>query len=140
MEQASLEVNNVFLQDVSFEVTPQLETFVQNPEELDVFHLDRRISVKHHSGLLPSPTRFIVELTFTMKCTQSDRILYLVEATQAGYFTLANMSQEEAKLVLNVNCPQILEPYLMQVANDMVAKGGFSPVMIQPHDYSQDLA
>ena len=78
---------------------------------------------------------FEVALTVTVTVKTGDTTAYLVEATQAGIFSLAGFSDEEMGPMLGSFCPNILFPYVREVISDLVAKGGFPQLLLAPVNF-----
>src|SRR5690606_28108962 len=51
-------------------------------------------------------------VTATVTTRVNDKVLYLVEGTQAGIFELANIPAEQMDPLLGIVCPTMLYPYL----------------------------
>jgi preprotein translocase subunit SecB len=133
--QPVLDVRKLWLKDLSFETHP----FVGSFDEVagDDLNVERNIHAEHVQGQLPSEAVFMVTLRMSLTCKQGERTQFIIEASQSGYFSICNMDNQDAEMTINVNCAQILEPYLMQVINDMATRGSFPPIMIQPYDYAE---
>ena len=69
--------------------------------------------------------------------TRSPATLYLVEVEQAGLFTFKNCDDAQLKQLLGVYCPSMLYPYAREVVSDMVVKGGFPPLLLQPVNFDR---
>jgi preprotein translocase subunit SecB len=52
--------------------------------------------------------------------------------SQAGIFSVRNLPPEQLDPLLGVACPQILFPYLREAISDLVVRGGFPPVLLNP--------
>ena len=76
-----------------------------------------------------------VTVTVTAKLTEKDKVLFLIEAKQAGVFQIRNLPAEEMETVLAVVCPNILYPYLREVISDMSVRAGFAPVLLNPINF-----
>jgi preprotein translocase subunit SecB len=83
-------------------------------------------------------------LTITLTAKTSDRTLFLVEASQAGIFTIRGIPPEHLQPVIAINCPNVLFPYLRETLADAVGRAGFPPVHLAPINfealYQQQLA
>ena len=83
-------------------------------------------------------------LTVTMTAKSADKTLFLIEASQAGIFTIKNIPAEHLQPVMAVNCPNVLFPYVRETIADAVTKAGFPPVHLAPINfealYQQQLA
>lgn len=76
-----------------------------------------------------------VTVTVTAKLQAKDKVLFLIEAKQAGIFQIRNLPAEEMETVLAVVCPNILYPYLREVVSDMATRAGFAPVLLNPINF-----
>jgi len=78
---------------------------------------------------------FEVSLTVTVTVKTGEEVAYLVEATQAGIFSLAGFSDQEMGPMVGSFCPNILFPYVREVVSDLVAKGGFPQLLLAPVNF-----
>jgi preprotein translocase subunit SecB len=83
-------------------------------------------------------------LTVTLTAKAGDKTLFLVEASQAGIFTIRGVPAEHLQTVLAVHCPTVLFPYIRETLADAVGRAGFPPVHLAPINfemlYQQQLA
>jgi preprotein translocase subunit SecB len=77
----------------------------------------------------------VVTVTVTAKLGEKDKIMFLIEAKQAGIFQARNIPADEIETVLAVLCPNILYPYLREVVSDAAVRGGFAPVILNPVNF-----
>ena len=68
----------------------------------------------------------------TVTAKAAERTLFLVEAVQAGIFSVRNVPPEEIEPLLNIGCPTIVFPYLRETISDLITRGGFPPVLLSP--------
>jgi preprotein translocase subunit SecB len=76
-----------------------------------------------------------VTVTVTAKLQEKDKVLFLIEAKQAGIFQIRNIPAEEMETVLAAVCPNILYPYLREVVSDVAVRAGFAPVILNPVNF-----
>jgi preprotein translocase subunit SecB len=76
-----------------------------------------------------------VTVTVTAKLPEKDKVLFLIEAKQAGIFQIRNIPAEEMETVLAAVCPNILYPYLREVVSDVSVRAGFAPVLLSPVNF-----
>jgi len=83
-------------------------------------------------------------LTVTVTAKSGDATLFLVEASQAGIFTIRGVPADQLQPVLAIHCPTVLFPYLRETVADAIARAGFPPVHLAPINfealYQQQLA
>lgn len=77
----------------------------------------------------------VVTVTVTAKLPEQDKVMFLIEAKQAGIFQVRNVPAEEMEGVLAVMCPNLLYPYLREVVSDVSVRGGFAPVLLNPINF-----
>ena len=72
----------------------------------------------------------IVEVTVTATVTTkiADKVVFLVEAKQAGIFEVRNLPEDQMGPVIGIACPQIIYPYLRGNVADVIQRAGFPPV------------
>lgn len=67
-------------------------------------------------------TIFETSVTATVTTRINDKVLYLVEATQAGIFEAANIPDEQLDPLLGIVCPTMLYPYLRANVADAITR------------------
>jgi preprotein translocase subunit SecB len=71
-----------------------------------------------------------VTVTATVTTKVSDRVLFLVEAKQAGIFEIRNLAEEQVRQLVGIACPSIIYPYLRAIVSDVCTRAGFPPVLL----------
>lgn len=71
---------------------------------------------------------FEVTVTATVTTKVKDKVLFLVEAKQAGIFEIRNLPEEQMGPIMGIACPQIVYPYLRGNVADVITRAGFPPV------------
>ncbi len=77
-----------------------------------------------------------VTVTAVVTAKFQEKVVFLIEATQAAVFRLRNIPEAEMESALRVMCPNILYPYLREVVSDNSVRAGFMPVLLSPLDFS----
>src|SRR5690606_27490499 len=65
-------------------------------------------------------TIFESTVTATVTTRVEDKVLYLIEATQAGIFEAANIPADQLDPLLGIVCPIMLYPYLRANVADLI--------------------
>ena len=73
-------------------------------------------------------TVFEASVTATITTRINDKVLYLVEATQAGIFEIANVPAEQLDPLLGIVCPTMLYPYLRANLADAINRTSLPPL------------
>ena len=79
-----------------------------------------------------SVTDGIYEVTVTATVTTKvkDKVLFLVEAKQAGIFEIRHVPQEQMQGILSIVCPQMIYPYVRAIVSDVCTRAGFPPILL----------
>lgn len=123
--QPSFQIEKVYVKDVSLEIpnAPQVFLEAQQPQlEIQV----RSDSARFGDNL------YEVTITATVTAKAGEKTLFLAEVAQAGIFSLRNVPEADLEPLLAVACPTILYPYARETVSDLVTRGGFPPVLLQP--------
>lgn len=77
----------------------------------------------------------VLTATVTARLKEKDKVMFLVEAHQAGIFRIRNVPGDDTEPVLGVLCPNILFPYLRETISDVVTRAGFPAVILNPVNF-----
>lgn len=121
-------IQKLFVKDLSFESPNAPLIFTEKWEPM--------VDVNLNSNAKKAPQDlFEVAITVTITVKNSDKTSYLVEATQVGVFGVKGFSDEEMGPLLGSFCPSVLFPYLREVVSEIVTKGGFPPMLLNPVNF-----
>jgi preprotein translocase subunit SecB len=123
--QPSFQIEKLYVKDISLEVPNAPQVFVQqeSPQlEIQV----RNEAAQFADGL------FEVTVTVTATARAGDKTHFLVEATQAGIFSVRGVAPADLEPLLAIACPTILYPYVRESISDLVTRAGFPPVLLAP--------
>ncbi len=126
--QAIFSMDKIYVKDISLEIphAPQIFLERENPQ----------IDVQLHSqAAVIEEGVYEVTVTTTVTSKLGEKVMFLIEAKQAGIFQVRNVPNEELEPILAVMCPNILFPYLREVVSDVSVRGGFAPVMLNPINF-----
>ncbi len=71
-----------------------------------------------------------VTVTATVTTKVGDKVLFLVEAKQAGIFEIRNVPDADLQRIIGIACPNIIYPYLRAIVSDVCTRAGFPPVVL----------
>lgn len=71
-----------------------------------------------------------VAVTATVTTKVNDKVLFLVEAKQAGIFEIRNVPEDQLQPIIAIACPNIIYPYLRAIVSDVCTRAGFPPVLL----------
>ena len=126
--QPQFTMEKIYVKDLSLEIPNAPKIFLErtNPQ-LDV-------QLHTQTELVETGVHEVV-VTTTVTAKVGEKVMFLIEAKQAGIFRVSNMSGGELEQVLAVMCPNILFPYLREVVSDVAIRGGFAPVLLNPINF-----
>lgn len=108
-------MQRVYVKDLSVELPNAPHVFLEQEQP----QVEVSINV---GGQRLADTVFESTVTATVTTRVSDKVLYLVECTQAGIFELANIEQEQMDALLGIVCPTMLYPYLRANIADAITR------------------
>src|SRR5215218_3378068 len=134
---AAFSIEKIYVKDLSLENPGAPQSFMQ--QEAPQIEVGLRTS-----GNQLEPDVYECVLTVTLTAKAGDKTLFLVEASQAGIFTIKGIPQDQLQGVIAINCPTVLFPYVRETLADAVTRAGFPPVHLAPINfeslYAQQLA
>jgi len=74
-------------------------------------------------------------LTVTVTARSGDKTLFLIEAAQAGIFTIRGVPQEQLQPVIAIHCPTVLFPYVRETIANASTRAGYPPVHLAPINF-----
>jgi preprotein translocase subunit SecB len=119
--QPVFQLQRVYLKDASLELPNAPSIFL----EQEAPQVDIQLEVTSDK-VLDGIYEIVVRVTTTAKI--KDKVLFLVEAKQAGIFELRGIPNEQFDAVLGIVCPGIVYPYLRANVADLINRTGLPPV------------
>ncbi|CAM3774351.1 Protein-export chaperone SecB [Polynucleobacter paneuropaeus] len=78
---------------------------------------------------------FEVCVMATVTARIDSKVLFLIEANQAGIFEFTNIPPEQIDPMLGIACPTILYPYLRSNIADTISRAGFQPIHLNEMNF-----
>lgn len=127
-KEISFNLKKVYIKDISFESpqSPQIFLNEQAPE------VDVQMNITHNR--LDDGDLYEVVLTITVTAKGTDTNFFLCEVQQGGLFEVTG-AYDEMPMVLEIACPNILLPFIREAISDLVGKGGFPQLLINPINF-----
>lgn len=129
--QGQFTLEAIYLKDCSFEspLTPGVFMEQFNPPEASI-GIQTQVN-----GMDNRPESREVVLAVTMEAKIEDRSLFICEVHMAALVRLGDVPEEQMGRVVGARVPEVLFPYVRETISNMVVRGGFLPVMLQPIDF-----
>ena len=126
--QPTFSIEKIYVKDVSLEVPGGAQTFMRQEQpqvEVQITQQTQRVNES------------LVEVTLVLTVTakSGDKVLFLVEASQAGVFQIRNVAEQDLPPILGVVCPNVLFPYARETVSDLITRAGFPPVLLAPVNF-----
>ncbi len=121
-------IQRIYVKDISFETpnSPEIFRIEWKPEN----NLNLNTGAKQIGDDL-----YEVTLTLTLTVKAGDKTAYLIEVQQAGIFTVQGFPDQEKGPMLGAYAPNLLFPYAREVITDLVNKGSFPQMVLQPMNF-----
>jgi len=124
-QQPTFQIEKVYLKDSSLEIPHAPKVFLEQVQP--------QLEVQINTGAENFAEGYYeVTVTATVTARMGERTLFLAEARQAGIFQVRGVSPQELGPLLGIAGPTVIYPYLRETIQDMVARGGFPPVILAP--------
>jgi preprotein translocase subunit SecB len=124
----AISMEKIYVKDISLEIphAPRIFLERENPQ-IDV-------QLNTQAGSVEEGMFEVVVMT-TVTARLGEKVMFLIEAKQAGIFRMRNVPATELEAILAVMCPNILFPYLREVVSDVSVRAGFAPVLMNPINF-----
>lgn len=120
--------HKTYLKDVSYEGPGAPGVFADpKPQEVSV-----QFNVRH------APLEddlHEVTLTVRVESRQGKAASFLVELQQAGVFEISGLPEADVSRILEVSCADMLMGFAREAVCDLVVKGGFPQLLIDPVNF-----
>jgi preprotein translocase subunit SecB len=126
--QKQLLMQKIYVKDLSFESprTPAVFSANTTPQT--------QLSLKSNARPVGQNLQEVT-LTITVETKDQEQTLFLVELAQAGLFQLEGYTPEETDMLLGAYCPSTLYPYAREAISDLITRGGFPQLLLQPINF-----
>ena len=121
-------MQRVYTKDVSFETPNAPAVFQQEWKPETKVNLNTEVQTLG-DGV------YEVCLTVTVTTQLGEQNAYLAEVKEAGIFTINGFSEQELGPMLGSYCPNQLFPYVREVISDLITKGSFPQLVLQPVNF-----
>jgi len=128
--QPSLAIVRQYVKDLSFE-SPNA------PDSLDPDkgqpQVQLAVNIQARTG---ENNLYEVELRIEAKGNHGEETAFVVELVYGALFQLKDFPADTLEMVCMIECPRLLFPFARRVVADATRDGGFSPLLIDPIDFS----
>lgn len=129
MKKIGLQILIQYIKDLSFEVPFAPEIFRNSEPQPAV---DVHVSVDHHKQIEDALYEVILEMKLIARVDQKEAFVLDIHY---GAVVGTNAEGDERDIVLSVETPRLLFPFVRQKIVDLTQSSGFPPVVLQPIDF-----
>ncbi|ALP54551.1 preprotein translocase subunit SecB [Candidatus Tenderia electrophaga] len=127
--QGQFSIQKIYTKDVSFETPNSPAIFAEQKWEPEV-----NVQLNSRAGKMENNMHEVV-LSVTVTAKVGEQTAYLVEVQQAGVFQTTGFDDKQTGHLLGSFCPNILFPYVRETISDLVTRGGFPQMLLQPVNF-----
>jgi preprotein translocase subunit SecB len=124
----SFGIEKIYVKDISFEAPNVPEIFKEEWKPAIALNMDIALN-----KLSSDVYEVVLKITVTNKI--NEKMVFLVEISQAGLFTIKGFQDKQVNTFAGVMCPQILFPYAREAISDLIGRGGFPPLYLAPINF-----
>jgi preprotein translocase subunit SecB len=123
-----LSIDRIYVKDLSLENPGAPQSFQMNePPQVELGLRTRSEAIDQNI--------YECVLTLTVTARSADRTVFLVEAAQAGIFTIRGAADDQLQMILATHCPNLLFPYVRETIASATMRMGFPPVHLAPINF-----
>jgi preprotein translocase subunit SecB len=126
--QKQLLLQKIYVKDLSFESPKAPMVFTTNVQP------QTQLNVRSSAQQVAQETQEVT-LTITVEAKDKDSTLFLAEVSQSGIFLIQGYTAEEQAIIVGSFCPNTLYPFAREAIADLVSRGGFPPLLLQPLNF-----
>jgi len=123
-----LVLQKIYIKDLSFESPRSPDVFASNVSP------QTKLNIKSSASEVAPDTQEVT-LTLTVEAVDEDKTLFMLEIEQAGLFRIQGYSAEEAQMLIGSYCPGTLYPFAREAISDVITRGGFPQLLLQPINF-----
>ena len=125
-------IQRIYTKDISFETPNSPSIFLAE------WKPDIQLNVATKANKIDeADNAYEIVLTLTVTVKSNDKVAYLIEVHQAGVFIVEGFSEQEMGPIIGIASPSNLFPYAREVVSDLVSKGSFPQMVLQPINFEQ---
>ena len=127
-QEKQLLLQKIYIKDFSFESPRAPAVFSSNAAP------ETRLNIKSTAKEVAPETQEVI-LTLTVEAVHEEQTLFMVEIEQAGLFKMRGYSNEELGMLIGSYCPGTLYPFAREAIADVITRGGFPQLLLQPINF-----
>jgi preprotein translocase subunit SecB len=127
-DQRLFQLQRIYLKDMSFESPNSPTLFAGEWQPKHELNINTKVDKINDET-------YEVVLSVTVTTKTGDQTAFIVEVQQAGVVAVKGFPDEELGPLLGAYCPNLLFPYAREAVSDLVTKGSFPQLVLQPVNF-----
>jgi preprotein translocase subunit SecB len=127
-DQRQFQLQRIYLKDMSFESPNAPAVFSGEWQPKHELNINTKIDKV-------SDEAYEIVLSVTVTTKTGDQTAFIVEVQQAGLVAVKGFPDAELGPLLGAYCPNLLFPYAREAISDLVTKGSFPQLVLQPVNF-----
>ena len=128
--QPMLQIQRIYVKDVSFEAPNLPHLFQQEWKQVLKFDLDTETT-----ALAENLYEVVLNVSIETKLEGTDTVAFICEAKQAGIFAISGLEEMQLAHALTSQCPNMLFPYVRELVSNLVNRGTFPALNLAPVNF-----
>lgn len=128
-KQPVFSLDKIYIKDISLEIPNAPKVFLNREQpniELNISFNSTELDLGVYQTILHA----------VVNAKIGTEQMFLIEIDQAGIFQMQNIPADQLQLLQNIECPNILFPYLRELVSDLTTRAGFLPVVLAPVNFA----
>ncbi|MBQ3565499.1 MAG: protein-export chaperone SecB [Alphaproteobacteria bacterium] len=121
-----------YTKDFSFENVTPAATIAQAKEQPNI-----DVQLKVNAEKSADGKSYIVSLVTNIQTKLGATTLFVLDLTYAGEFVINGFEQSMLDIILYIECPRILFPFVRNIIATAVNEGGFPPLYLSPVNFAE---
>ena len=127
-DERMFQLHRIYIKDLSFESPNSPRIFIGDWQPKHELNLNTKIN-------RIDDLTFEVILSVTVTTHLGEQTAFIVEVQQAGLVGVKGFTEAELGPLLGAYCPNLLFPFAREAISDLVSKGSFPQLLLQPVNF-----
>lgn len=127
-DERMFQIHRIYIKDMSFESPNSPRVFIGEWQPKHELNLNTKVN-------RIDEVTFEVILSVTVTTHIADQTAFIVEVQQAGLMGVKGFTEPELGPLLGAYCPNLLFPFAREAIADLVSKGSFPQLILQPVNF-----
>ena len=121
-----------YTKDFSFENVTPASAIAQAKEQPNI-----DVQLKVNAEKSADGKSYIVSLVTNIQTKLGSATLFVLDLTYTGEFVINGFEQSMLDIILYIECPRILFPFVRNIIATAVNEGGFHPLYLSPVNFAE---